>query len=810
MAQSKADISVEIWFLVITIIVAVLVIGLTLRTYINNQRSQLKTLARDNLTSIANLKVNQIENWLSERRSNAEMIYDNSIFVDPLLAWLGNKKSPVLKKEIENWLASLCGDIGYSSISLVDPQGRTTIDYWKSGELSLEHEQTEIAEAMRENKIIEGELHQDTKGNISLDFFVPVRNHNQPAAGALVLRVNPQLFLYPMIQTWPVPSQSAETLLVRREGDNIVFLNELRHKKGTAFKLRFPVNTPNLPDALVVLGSPGLIEGKDYRGVPVLAVGKPIPGTDWFIVAKVDSSEIYLPMFWIGLRAATFGALIVILLGAGFYLVISRLSATALRASEIRYRRLFEAAKDGILILNANTGMIVDANPYLIKLLGFSLEQFRGKKIWEIGPLKDIFNNREKFLELQQKEFVRYEDLPLETADGRQINVEFVSNVYLIDRRKVVQCNIRDITERKLVEAKLALQNYHLQRSQELALVGSWDLDMKNNVLMWTDETYRIFGVPGGTPLTYEKFMGFIHPDDQARVAKAWQAAIAGKPFDVEHRIIVNGQIKWIREKAELQYLEQGKPVRAVGAVQDITDYKRLVNIRDEFVNTVSHELRTPMAIIHEGVAQVLEGFHGPINAEQTKFLSTTLKSIDRLGRIINNLLDISRLESGRMKAKKEAIDFAKLARETAAAFHLQAEKKGLEFVESIPAEPLIIYADRDEMIEVLTNLLGNAIKFTEQGRIEIAVIDKGDELEGFVADTGRGIAAENLPKIFEKFMQFGRIAGGGEKGTGLGLVIAKSLIELHNGKLWVESQENVGSKFIFILPKNIFNAEAQ
>jgi diguanylate cyclase (GGDEF)-like protein/PAS domain S-box-containing protein len=127
----------------------------------------------------------------------------------------------------------------------------------------------------------------------------------------------------------------------------------------------------------------------------------------------------------------------------------------ALIASEVRYRRLFESAKDGILILDAETGMVVDVNPFLVERLGFSREQFLGKKIWELGFLKDTIANQDIFAELQRQGYVRYEDLPLETADGRRIDVEFVSNVYVVDHQKVIQCNIRDITEHKRAEAML-------------------------------------------------------------------------------------------------------------------------------------------------------------------------------------------------------------------------------------------------------------------------------------------------------------------------------------------------------------------
>ncbi len=131
-------------------------------------------------------------------------------------------------------------------------------------------------------------------------------------------------------------------------------------------------------------------------------------------------------------------------------------SEDLINASEFRYRRLFEAAREGILILDAETGQIVDVNPFLIEMLGYSREEFLGKKLWEIGPFKDVVASKQSFTDLQSKKYMRYEDLPLERNDGKLISVEFVSNVYFVDNREVIQCNIRDITERKIVEEALA------------------------------------------------------------------------------------------------------------------------------------------------------------------------------------------------------------------------------------------------------------------------------------------------------------------------------------------------------------------
>ena len=146
---------------------------------------------------------------------------------------------------------------------------------------------------------------------------------------------------------------------------------------------------------------------------------------------------------------------------------------TELRASETRYRRLFESAQDGILILDAETGQVVDANPFLISLLGYSHADFLGKNVWDFGPFKDVAISKDAFKELQDKGYARYEDLPLQTRDGRLINVEFVSNVYWVGQTKVIQCNIRDITQRKRTEEERKKLEAQLQVSQKMEAIGS-------------------------------------------------------------------------------------------------------------------------------------------------------------------------------------------------------------------------------------------------------------------------------------------------------------------------------------------------
>jgi PAS domain S-box-containing protein len=163
-------------------------------------------------------------------------------------------------------------------------------------------------------------------------------------------------------------------------------------------------------------------------------------------------------------------------------------------ASEVRYRRLFESAKDGILILDADTGMVVDVNPFLVELLGFSHEAFLGKRVWELGFFKDVIANQASFAELQQQEYIRFEDKPLKTTDGRRIDVEFVSNIYQVNHQKVIQCNIRDITERKRAEEALARQSHRNQVFLRNASDGVHILDADGNVLEVSDSFCRMLG----------------------------------------------------------------------------------------------------------------------------------------------------------------------------------------------------------------------------------------------------------------------------------------------------------------------------
>jgi PAS domain S-box-containing protein len=249
-----------------------------------------------------------------------------------------------------------------------------------------------------------------------------------------------------------------------------------------------------------------------------------------------------------------------------------------LNISETKYRRLFESAKDGILILNADTGKIEDVNPFLMELLGYSKEQLVEKEIWNIGCLKDIISNYNKFLELQQKGYVRYEDLPLQTAAGKKVSVEFVSNVYTEGNKKLIQCNIRDITNRKQAEALLRDSEISFRRAQEIAKIGSWEWHPETDFITSSAEMLAIFGISSQqlTGSFTHTLASIVHPDDLDLVKHCFESCVqTGSMQIVEHRIIRSDkQTRWIKAFGE-SIFENGKLLKVLGLSQDITEQKK-------------------------------------------------------------------------------------------------------------------------------------------------------------------------------------------------------------------------------------------
>lgn len=261
---------------------------------------------------------------------------------------------------------------------------------------------------------------------------------------------------------------------------------------------------------------------------------------------------------------------------------------------------------------------------------------------------------------------------------------------------------------------------------------------------------------------------------------------------------------KILRSSSAVIEDENGKTVGMVTVLSDITKQKELEQMKSDFVSSVSHELRNPIGAIQQSLAVILNGTAGPLTEHQEKFLSNAQRNLKRLSTLIDDLLDLAKLEARKMELKYALTSLEDIVNEVLETMNTWAKNKNIRFTKNLKADLPKINIDPDRIIQVLVNLVSNAIKFTPEGgqiTIEAGLTGTGQVMEIGVADTGIGIAEEDLSKLFNKFQQVGRKKPAEMSGTGLGLAIAKEIVHLHGGEIRVESELNQGTKFIFTLP---------
>ena len=250
-----------------------------------------------------------------------------------------------------------------------------------------------------------------------------------------------------------------------------------------------------------------------------------------------------------------------------------------------------------------------------------------------------------------------------------------------------------------------------------------------------------------------------------------------------------------LREHARLLEERQAELKRAN------EELKRLDQLRTDSVSMVSHELRTPLATIKEFTAILADGLAGTVTDNQREYLQIIHSNVERMARLIDQLLDSTKLESGQVLLAKHFFEIDALLQQVVKSMEPLAQDKHIRLEAHVPAT-VGVYADADKLIQVLVNLLSNAIRFTpEQGRVTVTVEELPDVIQFQVVDTGLGIDAEDVPKLFQKFPRLSHVPGG-LAGTGLGLAISKRLVELHGGRIWADSQPGRGSTFSFTIPK--------
>ena len=365
------------------------------------QKQHLQQKAQDELTAISKLKVGEIVKWRQERLGDAKVLGDDPFLVQNLSRCL-TQPDPSCERMLKTRFSALKRHHGYTSVVFYDPSGEPRFGHAGKPKPALD-------EAYRE-KIVKAELSQAMIGSlvrdpqdetIHLDFVAPLFKgaDRTDLIGVVIQRVDPANYLFPLIQNWPTLSQTAETLLVRRDADHVLFLNDLRHRQTTALTLRVPMTQKNLPAVMAIEGQTGLVQGADYRGVEVLAVLAAIPDSDWFMVAKVDADE----------ALATWRTQAMYILGVIFGLLLLSVVAMALvwqREGKVRYKAIlaarqsqaesefkFEAAFDQASIgrtLTLASGKLDRVNPTLCQMLGYSAEELQQMDFSQITHPDDL------------------------------------------------------------------------------------------------------------------------------------------------------------------------------------------------------------------------------------------------------------------------------------------------------------------------------------------------------------------------------------------------------------------------------------
>jgi PAS domain S-box-containing protein len=455
------------WILIaIFVAFSVLISGAGYMFY-KSQEGHIKRRAFEQLAAIANLKVHEIATWRNERMSDARSLFALNPFVSTYLKLAEkNPSDRAAKQNLLEWMAVMIENYGYESILLLRPDGSLLFSSSRSSESLDPFEQTLAASAVATGNIVFSDLYRtSTSGAIRLSILVPIRPQRGDAQplGILLLRIDPHQFLYPLIQSWPTPSKSAESLLVRREGDEVVFLNELRHRRDSALAFRLPLSQPDLPAAKAVLGEEGVLEGTDYRGIPVLAALRRIPNSPWSIVAKVDQDEIYGPIKTQGRYTLALVALLVIGAGLGVGLLWrdelarfqQRLNKQIARQAEL-LNDVLSASPDHVLMLDKE-GRLTYASHGALETMGGAQIGAAGISWLELGFPPELRRQLQPQLQSVFETGRRLtNETFFQTGGGRRAFEYILSPVHGMDRGvDAVVMTLRDITERKQAEEEL-------------------------------------------------------------------------------------------------------------------------------------------------------------------------------------------------------------------------------------------------------------------------------------------------------------------------------------------------------------------
>jgi PAS domain S-box-containing protein len=951
--RKRSPVSWPLLVLFFVISISSVIIGIL---YYNSQKNNLLTKKQLELTSISYLKIRQISQWRLERLNAGRFLGGNTLLVSKFSDYLKKPSNTVLKKDINQSLKSLEDNFDYKNALLISTDGDVKLAYPSTDTLIGDYLKPLLNDIIRKRNIILTDLHKASLVSfVHLDLVIPLidlSRNDTTVLGLLALRIDPREILYPLLQTWPTHSRSAETLLFRRDGDEIVYLNELRHTKNSELTLKRPVASKRLPAALALQGITGTIDGIDYRNVRVVAAMNKIPGTSWYMVAKMDRDEI-LSALTSQMRMIVI-ILILITITSGSFLgfIIRNQRVEFYREKyETELERLalikhfdyiLKFANDIILLID-NDLNIVEANDRAIEFYQYTREELIGMKLEKIRAPETLSQLTGHLNKVDENESATFETVH-RRKDRTIFPIEISSRVVMIEGLKYYQTIGRDITERKkaentLIESEQRFRKIFEESPFSILMTGKdFGILRANasfcNLIGYTEEELKLFTfrnfthpdniphdeisllklIAGGIPI-YQAEKKYIRKDgviiwgsttvsiirnnrdevqfflvmienitSRKKAADELDSSVSllkatlestedgllvvdytGKivqfnqkfieMWRIPHEIIERGEdtaaLEYVKnqlvnpesfmdivehlynesdstnsdilEFADGRIFERysqpqkinGKSVGRVWSFRDITRRKKAEadliaekeraqesdRLKTAFLHNVSHEIRTPMnAII---------GFSTLLNdpeltaEERNQYIEIIFQSGSQLLSIINDIVDIANVESGQAKANMSEFNLNAALKSLCEQFSITGKKNNvsISMEASLTDEESTIITDHTKLIQILSNLINNAIKFTRDGRVDFGYVKKEKSLEFYVKDNGIGIPPEYHSRIFDRFYQVDSAVSRQYSGAGLGLSICKGYVELLGGTIDVESESGKGTNFRFTIP---------
>jgi PAS domain S-box-containing protein len=554
-----------------------------------------------------------------------------------------------------------------------------------------------------------------------------------------------------------------------------------------------------------------------------VSVVRRIDDTSLLVIVSRDHAEAIAE--W---RGAAVSRVVMFILAAAALLYLgwlSRRQQRDLARAEQDLRELVASSPLPMLIAEGDQQRVIRFNHRFAEVIGYTLDEVPDiAHWWPLAYPEPAYREHIQGLWAQHFERAQRTNTPIDPVEAAIRCKNGEARIFKVHLNRFGGLSLIvfvDMTEIRRMEAELREREAQLRKAQEIARVGSWSLDIPANRLVWSDEACRIFDMAPGTPLTYQLFLSRVHPDDREEAILAWSAALGGAPYDFEHRIVAHGETRWVRERAEFEYNEDGRARSAIGTTHDITERKqaelKIQNLNEtleqrvrertaelensnreleSFSYSVSHDLRAPLRAI-DGFSHVIaEDFGEALGEAGRGHLQRIRRATQKMGTLIDNLLDLAQVS--RQELRREATDLSRIVGELAQEIDEAAPGRRVAWI----IRPGLVEQGDPVLLKVaLNNLLRNAWKFTahaDEPRIEFGRKLIDGRAAYFVRDNGAGIDMAYADKLFQPFQ---RLHDPKEfEGTGIGLAIVHRVIRRHGGSIRVESAPGRGATFFFTL----------